>query len=86
MREVGEFVIVSAPLARDEEDRRWYSEGAGSCVVLTRRGRLLEPHPIFGPGSYRLLARRVTAAEANSYAVAHAFPHARILPRRPAPH
>lgn len=81
MRELEEFVIVSAPLGRDVEERRWYSDGAGACLVLTKRGRLLEPHPIFGPTSYRLLACRVSAAEANSYALARAFRHARVLPR-----
>lgn len=84
MREVGEFVIVSAPLRRDEEEWRWYSDGGGACLVLTKRGRLLEPHPIFGPTSYRLLARRVSAAEASFYAFAHEFRHERALTRPPA--
>jgi len=79
MREVGELVIVSAPLRRDEEERRWYSDGAGACLVLTKRGRLLEPHPIFGPTSYRLLARQIGAPEARSYAFAHEFWHERVL-------
>jgi hypothetical protein len=52
--------------------------------VLTKRGRLLEPHPIFGPISYRLLARRVSAAEASFYAFAHEFRHERALTRPPA--
>ena len=53
MHAVDEVIFVSAPLRRDEETTRWYSEGASSCVVLTRRGRLLEPCPVFGPTSYR---------------------------------
>ena len=81
MREVTEFMVVCAPLRRDAEQRRWYSDGAGACLVLTERGRLLEPHPIFGPTSYRLLACHVSAAEASRYAFAHDFPHARVLPR-----
>lgn len=80
MRDVPTFVTVSAPLRRDGEQRRWYADGAGSCVVLTRRGRLLEPHPIFGPTCYRLLALRVSTGEASVYAQAHGLPHERVLP------
>lgn len=81
MREVNEFVVVSAGLHRDAEERRWYSDGAGACMVLTGRGRLLEPYPIFGPTSYRLLARHVRTVEARSYAFAHGLQHERVLPR-----
>jgi hypothetical protein len=80
MREVDAFVIVSAPLRRDAERRRWYSEGADACVVLTRRGRLLEPHPIFGPTNYRVLARRASASEAAAYARRSGLVHERGLP------
>jgi hypothetical protein len=81
MHAVDEVIFVSAPLRRDEETTRWYSEGASSCVVLTRRGRLLEPCPVFGPTSYRLLARRVRPAEASAYALTHDLPHQRLLPQ-----
>lgn len=77
MREVDEVIFVSAPLRRDEEATRWYSEGASSCVVLTRRGRLLEPNPVFGPTSYRLLARKATPVEAGTYALSHSLPNKR---------
>jgi len=55
------------------------SEGAEACLVLTRRGRLLEPDPVFGPKRYRLLARRVSVCEAAAYALAHGFRHERIV-------
>jgi hypothetical protein len=83
MRKVESFVIVAAPLRRDAEERRWYSEGADSCIVLTRRGRLLEPSPVFGPTTYRLLALRVSAAEASAYAHAQGLRRKRILLRSP---
>ena len=81
MREVGEIVVVSAALGRDAEERRWYSESAEACLVLTRRGSLLEPHPVFGPMRYRLLARRVSVREAGAYALARGFRHERIVSR-----
>ena len=81
MRSLERFVVVWAPLRRDEERRRWYSEAAESCIVLTRRGRLLEPSPVFGPSSYRLIACRVDLAEARTYAARHAFWHERPLSR-----
>jgi hypothetical protein len=83
MRPVERFVIVSARLCRDEEKWRWYSDGADGCVVLTERGRLLEPHPLIGPTSFRLLAFRVSLEEARTYASAHAFTHERLLPPVP---
>ena len=81
MRVVERFVFASAPLRRDDEQVRWYSEGADNCLVLTRRRRLLEPHPIFGPTHYRLLACRVSQGEANAYALSRGFPHKRSLPQ-----
>ena len=80
MRQVDKLVVVPGPLRPDEEERRWYSEGASRCLVLTRRGWLLEPSPVFAPTSYRLLARKVSAAEARSFAVAHRFSHERPVP------
>lgn len=68
MRSVEAFITVKAPLCRDVERRRWYSDGAESCLVLSARGRLLEPFPTFGPQEYRLLARQVSFREANDYA------------------
>jgi hypothetical protein len=81
MRAIERVVVVSAPLQRDEEQWRWYSEAAESCFVLTRRGRLLEPHPAFGPTSYRVLAWRIGVREARAYASSHGFFHERRLPR-----
>ncbi len=79
MRSVGRFMIISAPLGRDAETRRWYSDEAETCLVLTRLGRLLEPFPTIGPTCYRLLAIRTSLAEANAYALAHACTHQRLL-------
>ena len=80
MREVGTFVVVSSRLKRDAEERRWYADAAHGCLVLTRRGRLLEPYPIFDPTSYRVLACRVSAAEARAYAAKRDANHERVLP------
>lgn len=82
MREVERAIAVRAPLGRDWERRRWYSDGGEACFVLTARGRLLEPHPTFGPQAYRLLARRLSFREADAYARAHGFPHLRTIERR----
>ena len=79
MREVERFVVVGAPLRRDYESRRWYGGSGSSCLVLTARGRLLEPHPTYGPSEYRLLARKLNLAEANSYAIVHAYQHLRVV-------
>jgi len=79
LRAVTRFVFVSSPLKRDAEERRWYSDRARGCLVLTSRGRLLEPYPIFGPTSYRVLACRVSAAEARAYAATHDVMHERVL-------
>ena len=81
MREVAEFVVVSVPLRGDAEERRWYSEGAEACIVLTRQGRLLEPQPIFGPQSYRLLAHDASVREAVAYARTYGFTRQRIVAR-----
>ena len=72
--------VVPAPLRRDSEIRRWYDEQASRCVTLTRRGRLLEPIPTFGPTTYRLLACRVTPAEARAYAATRELRHERAIP------
>ena len=85
MRLVDRFVVITAPLRRDEEQRRWYSDTAEACFVLTRRGRLLEPHPVFGPTSYRLLACRVSVHEARVHASSRKFRHERLLPSLIAP-
>jgi hypothetical protein len=79
MREVERFVVVGAPLRRDYESRRWYGGSGSSCLVLTARGRLLEPHPTYGPSEYRLLARKLNLAEANSYAIHHTYQHLRVV-------
>ena len=80
MQEVNRTLVVSAPLRRDGEVRRWYSDGADVCIVLTRRGRLLEPFPVFGPSSYRLLARGVTVREASHFAHQRGLSHQREMP------
>ena len=80
MREINRLVFIYAPLGRDAEARRWYSQGADRCVVLTQRGRLLEPNEVFGPTSYRLLARRVSVHEARSWALERSFACERRLP------
>ncbi len=81
MRAVERLVVVPAPQRGDAEDRRWYADEAAACIVLTRRRRLLEPHPVFGPTSYRLLARQVSLAEARSYAFTSGFCHERGVPQ-----
>jgi hypothetical protein len=74
------LLVTTAPLRRDSEERRWYDDQAASCVILTRRGRLLEPIPTFGPTNYRLLACKVTPEEARTYAADHELRHERTIP------
>jgi hypothetical protein len=83
LREVEPAIAVRVPLRHDGERRRWYSDGGEDCLVLTARGRLLEPHPTFGPQAYQLLAQRVSFREAGAYARAHGFPHLRTIEPRP---
>jgi hypothetical protein len=80
MRASERLLVIPSPLRRDSEERRWYDDQALICVVLTRRGRLLEPIPTFGPTSYRLLAYKVSFAEARSYAAAQGLRHERAVP------
>ena len=75
MRLLRSTVVVPAPLRHDEERVRWYSEAAERCVVLTRRGRLLEPSPVFGPTRYRVLAVKVDLSEARRFTSSRAFRH-----------
>jgi hypothetical protein len=77
VKRVTRLVVVRAPLGRDDERCRWYAEGAETCLVWTRRGRLLEPYPTFGPDAYRLLARSASRQDASRYALGHGFPHVR---------
>ncbi len=72
-------VFVEAPLRRDVERRRWYGDDGEGCLVLTVRGRLLEPCPTFRPRAYRLLACRATFDEAHAYALGHRLHHLRTL-------
>jgi hypothetical protein len=81
LRSVKPFITVNAPLGRDVERRRWYSDGAENCLVLSARGRLLEPFPIFGPEEYRLLARQASFREADDYARSHGLYHLRTFER-----
>ena len=83
MRSVKPFITVEAPLRRDAERRRWYSDGAENCLVLSARGRLLEPFPTFGPQEYRLLARHVSFREADDYARGRGLAHLRTFERLP---
>ena len=81
-------MVGPAPLRRDSEERRWYDDQAASCVMLTRRGRLLEPIPTIGPTRYRLLACKVTFAEARAYAAARdsgTYAHSGVPGDSPAP-
>ena len=82
MRANERLLVIAAPLRRDSEELRWYAEQAVRCIVLTRRGRLLEPIPTFAPTSYRLLACGVTSAEARAYAAAQELWHERTVPVR----
>jgi hypothetical protein len=79
MQITARLLVIPAPLRRDSEAIRWYDDQAANCVVLTRRGRLLEPIPTFGATSYRLLACKVSSAEARTYAAAHDLQHERTL-------
>lgn len=81
MRSVKPFITVKAPLRRDAERRRWYSNCAEHCLVLSARGRLLEPFPTFGPQEYRLLARHVSFREADDYARGLGLAHLRTFER-----
>ena len=83
MRSVKAFITVKAPLCRDAERRRWYSDAAEHCLVLSERGRLLEPFPTFGPQEYRLVARLVSFREADDYARRLGFVHLRTFERLP---
>ncbi len=77
MQEIDRLIFCRGPLRRDTEYRRWYAVGGETCLVLTHRGRLLEPFPTFGPESYRVVAREASFPEADDYARRHAFPHLR---------
>ncbi len=72
-------VVVGAPLRRDAERRRWYDDTGRTCVVLTARGRLLEPCPTYRPEAYRLLGLKATFDEAHAYALARRLVHLRTL-------
>lgn len=79
MQEADCLVIVAAPLRDDVERIRWYGGNGHTCLVLTVGGRLLEPHPTFGPTEYRLLASEVTLNEARAFAATLNFRHFRSL-------
>jgi hypothetical protein len=76
-----EMVLMPAPLYRDGEVLRWYADGGEACLALSRRGKLLEPLPTFGPSCYRLIATRVQREEAHDYALGHGYCHLRLLPQ-----
>jgi len=80
LKELDQLVVTVSPLKHDLERRRWYAHGGEACLVLSRRGRLLEPFPTYGPKAYRVLALRASFAEANQYALGHGFSHLRELP------
>jgi hypothetical protein len=79
MQLLEEMVLVAAPLERDGEVRRWYAHGGTTCIALTGGGKLLEPVPTFGPRCYGLIAHSAQPREANEYAYAHGYYHARNL-------
>ena len=73
------LALVPAPLRRDRETRRWYTDGAEACLVLTEHADLLEPLPTFGPSCYLRIGNDVTLREANEYASKRGHFHARNL-------
>ena len=80
MEKIDGSEVLGAPLVSDREQFRWYTEGGSRCIVLTHRGRLLEPFPTYGPATYRVLAHNVSLHEAEAYARAHAFTRFRHHP------
>jgi len=76
---LGEITFVPAPLFPDREMRRWYMDGGERCLVLSEQGRLLEPLPTFNPSCYRVIASGARTREANEYALARGYPHARVV-------
>jgi hypothetical protein len=79
MQPLEEIALVAAPLECDREVRRWYADGGTACLALSADGKLLEPLPTFGPSCYLLIAIAVELREANEYAYAHGYYHARNL-------
>jgi hypothetical protein len=78
VRQVDNIVLLLAPLEDgDREVRRWYSNGGATCLALSAAGKLLEPLPTFGPRCYRLVATSARTPEANAYAYALGYHHAR---------
>jgi hypothetical protein len=71
--------LLNAPLEGDQEKWRWYTDGAEACCVLSKRGRLLEPLPTFGPSCYALITSGVSFQDANRYAMARGYRHTRKL-------
>jgi len=76
---LGEMTFVPAPLSPDREVRRWYMDGGERCLVLSEQGRLLEPLPTFNPSCYLVIASGARTREANEYASARGYPHARVV-------
>ncbi len=70
---------MAAPLERDREMTRWYADGGATCIALSAAGKLLEPLPTFGPSCYGLIAIAAESRDANEYAHAHGYYHARNL-------
>jgi hypothetical protein len=79
MQLLEEIVLVAAPLEGDREVNRWYAEGGATCLALSAGGKLLEPLPTFGPHCYGLIAIDAQVCEANEYAYACGYSHARNL-------
>jgi hypothetical protein len=79
MQRLKQIVLVTAPLERDREVRRWYADGGETCIALSAAGKLLEPLPTFGPSCYGVIALAADLREANEYAYAHGYYHARNL-------
>lgn len=79
MHLLDEVVLIAAPLEQDRELRRWYADDGATCLALSAGGKLLEPLPTFGPSCYALIATTAQPHEANEYAFAHRYYHARSL-------
>ena len=79
MQVLDEVVLLTSSLRQDRESKRWYTDGAEACVVLSECGMLLEPLPIFGASCYALIATGVQPSEAREYVLRHGYCHLRVV-------
>jgi len=82
MQVLDEIVLLPASLRQDCESKRWYTDGAEACIVLSEGGMLLEPLPIFGASCYALIATGVRPSEASEYVLRHGYCHLRVVSQR----